>query len=784
MRPIEDNPFALLELAQMAPDKAMQRAADMIRREAESGKDSAPSSRGSTLITPLTQLDVVSSRFDVTRIPLSRLRQMRRDPMIAFVLFFIYAHLLSAKWRMVSTNAQAAAFADNALRQIYADFIGTYLEKLSYGYQAAIKRFAATQPDWVYVDPADPTNEKPVWSNGSIQALVWKPFIGLPPEASDPIWDQNDGSFAGIKYTPSLAHVSTSGDTDVQEFDVAHSLWHTNDKQSVHGSLWGYPRIGYAYRFWWSFWFNWGLADRHFEKDADPPVKVWFPADKPAINGQSMREIAISIGDRARSNSTIALPSNVIETADARSTGLREWDVEFIKGGGNFDVFEQRFNQLQMFITRACMAPDQAFTAKGGTAGYRSTSNLLEAFQFSQASLMMDIDSVVNDLLLPQLLFLNGFQGVSVRKETYGFNPVDTTVANAILTGVAQAAPESLHANMTELLDYFGIPTLNTAQIADKQQQIATQSVQVKPPPTPANPTTQQAGVTPQGLYYNARERIDLDFHNVVDTINDETFLAEMAVGPLKDDMVLMDATRLRGLWRAAIASDYQDAAQLLQTFDGTNTNLDETFFQRWIRRANERAQGTVATTRRVMTSIMRRARTIEFEKAGLTDFTWDPNFDDAAVAYMQERGAAMVSGVSETTRKEISAYLAELQERGIPKEHMPALVSSKFAMFGEWRADRLVRTEISMAYNMGALIAAKAAGVQQAQCIDGIYGPPRSDQHCIDRSGKVFTIDEAINMTLTDEHPNGTLHWRLLATPTTKKSLPLPDETGIGAFA
>lgn len=512
------NPFLDLELA---PPKGVNGQVDptlaRIRAEAEADRDDAPSARRSTVTNPITSVESIHTRFDVTRIPLRRLRQMRRDPMIAFGLFFILAHLLSARWRMESTNARAAAFCDAALREIYADFVAMYLEKLTYGYQAAVKRFDAVKPDWTYVDVTDPAGPKEVkvWDEGSINAIVWRTFTGIPPESAFPAWAE-DGSFNGIVYRPSAANLASglwAVGSDEPTYDVAHAIWLSNDKQSVHGNLYGYPRIGPAYRPWWSFWFTHGLLDRHFEQDADPSVKVWFPSNK-SYNGVSSREIAKQVGDKVRSGNTIVLPSELADTNDGRTTTMREWDVEFLKGGGNFGVFKERFDQLQVFILRACMVPEDAFVAKGSASGYSSTSRLQDAFQMSQSVLSQDLDYVINHYLIPQLLQLNGFDGVTVRKCTYGLNPADAIIGQTLLQGAANANDSQLNVDYGQLMEMFGIPVLSATAVAAKRQQVIEQAKLQPPPPTQANSGTGTAGVNQRGQYFDARERIVLSSDN------------------------------------------------------------------------------------------------------------------------------------------------------------------------------------------------------------------------------------------------------------------------------
>lgn len=773
------NPFVTMLLAQSPPDEAAE-----IYKKLRSNtglRDTAPAARESTNALPVSQLSVLTSRFDVTRIPLSMLNQMMRDPVIGFALFFIRAQHLRARWMIECSDPQVAGFIDGALREIWPSLVQQYMMKLVYGFAVLVKRFQAVPTlDWTYIDPNNATNpEQPVWNEGAIDAVIWKPFVGLPPETVEPKWNK-DGEFDGIVYKPALSANPNAGmartGTDT-EFDVLHSLWFTNEKESVHGSLWGYPRIGYAYRFWWSFWFNWGLADRHFEKDADPPAIVRYPSNKPdlLVNGQpvSRRQMALTIGDRARSNSTIAMPSDpVIDPTDGSVKNMREWDIEFPTGKTeNFGAFKDRFDQLINFMFRALMVPPEAFEAKGGTAGYNSTGQQMEAFAASQVVLMQELDFDVNRYVIPQLVAANfPERQVRARKVTKGFDVEDVELAKVLLQGKANSAANDLNIDWDAVLDASGIPKLSPAAIAQKNAEVVNNVAQIKP--EPAKPTATTSGVTENGLYYGPRETIKL---SSAEYDREQAFLAELTeIGALADPMVMMDARRLRTVWQEALAFDFGVAATLLQDY-GKDLDLDESFFERFMRRVKSRAVDTASTTRRALQSIMRRASTTEFEKAGLTDFSWDPVNSERASKYLSERAAEMVNGITETTRQEIRTFLSDLVRRDVPTEQMPLLLRAHFSMFSEWRADQIVRTEVGRAYNMAVLLAAQDAGIKQVQAIDAQLGPERSDPHCIRRNGKIFTIEQAFKEQ-DEEHPNGTLQWRIVRRPVKLTITPPPQ--------
>lgn len=1052
------NPFLAAMLAEATPDEAAKISAKLRGR-----KDNAPGAMASTNVLPQASLNQLTNQFDVTRIPIGKLEQMVRDPTIAFARYFIRAQILRARWMIQCSDAQVAAFVDQALREIYAPFVTAWLQRHDYGFQAMIKRFE-TKPglDWTYADPLDETNpEKPVWDQQAIDPLIFKAPAVLHPLDVEPLWT-TDGSFNGIKWKPRATVNASAGSVEATEYDIYSSFWTTNEKESVFGcsphdepvlttngykfigelnpktdllvsyepakdairrggskkqgfgfevasrpyegdlltvkaggkstrvtpnhkltvrwtkecerhwavylmrrgdnwrigatkfnkeksytcsgisarmhaeradaawilgvfdnkhdalfneklwsnhykvpdltfvandgflsehclnsddlaeiwsqidsstgarellaarklfheyplyersstgaagrkiqsgyrvkwtataanlipglmevpvdpgngktpewhpieierehfvgdvysldvethhhyvsngiitqnSLWGYPRIAYAYRFWWSFWFDWGLADRHFEKDADPPAIVYFPSDEPdTADGRSASEVALSIGDQARSNSTIALPSDPVTGDDGVAKAMRRWELSYAKGGGNFEVFESRFNQLRMMMLSAVMVPEEAFQAKGGAAGYNSTGQLQDSFQASQINLLAELDYEINRYLIPHLVAANfPDRQVKAVKVTKGFDTEDIELAKVIIQGAANRDVETLNLDMAAMLDAVGLPRLSAAEIAKKSAEAAAQAGAQVPDAVPASPG--QAGVTQQGLYYNPREVIRLNESTIEDQAQ-MAFMADLTNTPaLRDHVILGDAERLRNLWRTALDHDLSVATTLLHDFKD-QIALDESYLERLLRRTKSRAYETASITRRALSSIMRRASTAEFERVGLTDFSWDPANSQLASRYLSERADLMVTSISNTTKEQVKTYLADLVRRNVPPEQMPQLLSAHFQMLSGWRSDQIVRTEVARAYNMATLLAAQEAGIKQVQALDAQLGPERSDPHCIARNGRIYTLEEAFR-ELEDEHPNGTLQFRILRKPVRVKRLPIPAD-------
>lgn len=184
--------------------------------------------------------------------PLRKLREIRRDPMVAFGLHFRQTPLVRVQWHMDARdkngpNAQVAGFMDSAWRQIHARYVMQHTQDQEFGFAAIVKRFQMANPGGTYYDALEEDQEKatkPVWDEGSVLPIIWKPFVGLPPERVAPNFTP-DGEFDGINYETITVDQAGRGtgkkakpkktDDKFRDIDVYHALWATHDKDSVHG---------------------------------------------------------------------------------------------------------------------------------------------------------------------------------------------------------------------------------------------------------------------------------------------------------------------------------------------------------------------------------------------------------------------------------------------------------------------------------------------------------------------------------------------------------------------
>jgi hypothetical protein len=130
------------------------------------------------------------------------------------------------------------------------------------------------------------------------------------------------------------------------------------------------------------------------------------------------------------------------------------------------------------------------------------------------------------------------------------------------------------------------------------------------------------------------------------------------------------------------------------------------------------------------------------------------------AVERTLNRGAARVTGINETTRAKIQEAIIRGLEDGLSVLDVADLIEESGtvgglemgALFDEYRAEMIARTELMDAYNGAAIGSYSDAGITQVEAIDG-----DGDEECAARDGQTFGIDEA---DAIEDHPNGTLDW------------------------
>lgn len=785
------------------------------------GLEQAPSSRQQVgIFANWKQVqDQLGQPFNNERIPLSKLKLMRRDPMFAFGFHYQKMPLVKAPWYMKSQNAQVAAFMDATIRPIIASLIITQCQKLEFGFQAIAKRFQLKAPGGTYVDP-ESGEEKPAWNNtAGVEPVTLKPFIALPPESVEPIWDQATGEFAGIDYTPPSggipagmgARAKGSGGSEGQvEIDLYHSLWVTNELESVFGNLFGYPRLGYGYPYWWSYWYRWAIADRAFEKKGDPPIVVRHPEGKIDLgDGQevSCAEYAMMIGDRLRAGAAIAMPSTPYTNFEDRPSAVREWEIEFLKGGVELDHFDKSFDYIDVMKLRSIFVPEQALIEGGGGTSSRNVAEeMFEGLVEGQSLMMEEIVESINRWIIPHLMLVNFpqefEQGLTCEMKVQGFSSADTELLSQLVQLIGQTEPEKLGLDVREALRQLNMPMLSEKEYQSDLKVAAEKAAAAGPPAVPA--TNSSAGVVPTkgrapstggntpgpasvgaggsftGFAYTPPIGLGIELSAVADAA--ATFLSDLPSSVHYQDKGMKALTKqLWNLMQHFYSFQYADFAsfvadqEAIQLSDDDGEVIDfesialaipdvarevgRKLVESWpgdLERLDEAISGVSS----VLEKMLKRASSLTRKDASL-DTTVD---DEEVQSWVSSHVSDLLANAVQTIRSELTDFVSgRFNEGDADPKTMSKSVRSHFGDFPTWKASRFARTEARDAFNAGTLLTGLTNGLSVAQAVDSLGN--KTDAHCEHRDGQFFTIPQALQ---EDEHPNGTLGWRLLRDPVT----------------
>lgn len=113
---------------------------------------------------------------------------------------------------------------------------------------------------------------------------------------------------------------------------------------------------------------------------------------------------------------------------------------------------------------------------------------------------------------------------------------------------------------------------------------------------------------------------------------------------------------------------------------------------------------------------------------------------------------------IANTTNADVQRVLTEALRDGASNAQIRKALDALFDDYANWRLDRIARTEITSAYNLGALGQYRAAGVSMVHVYDGDL-----DENCAYWNGREVPLDEAEGSPLG--HPNCRRTWSPITT-------------------
>lgn len=802
-------PAALDELPEPSPAeaRAVEIAVDSdVGRRIKEARSLGPSVRQQTqaeiLNMVLVQRELGGNPFSVKRLPFSIMRDMSADPTIAFALYYIETPLINATFSFESPDAQLAAAVDEAFRPINSDFKTKSINRLRMGYQPMAKRWGLGQLGGSYRDrnSDNPDEDKPIWDSKNIEPLVFKTPLALPPENCLPSWDEY-GNFNGFMYSyvpipnPMMLGVAQTYGPQViagSPIPREYAMWLVNERSQNYGSLYGQPRLRRAYRYWWSFWFRWALADRSYENKADPAKLIYYPTQVPdaldAGNDQSeiaysLQQKAISTGRNIRSGSVVAFPGDFMVNEEGKTTNTRQWEASYMEGGENFNLLEQGFSNLQIYMMRAMFLPEQAFIDATSAAQSSSQRYIAaqqgEIYQESQQLLSNEDDETVNKYMIPEFIAANFPEkiGTPCKKVTRKLrNP---EFIKQLVTLLGQKNPENLGVDVRSLLEEEGIKTLSEAQQKLQEEKSKEKEENDKPPVMAPQKTEGIAGYnagvekteTGEHIYFQPGDQI------LLSTANE--FISSLPkIPPYEDSSIRGHALQMRKLLKDRYKEQVESFADQIRARTILKlAQQGEAQEKPGLGRGAARIAASGAITgwlgvqaatfpvtslhlKQILAKIVGTAGKKELKLANLDQSVYDPNrLEEWAEQYANDNLKLM----DQTVQNELKEFLEDQLQINSHPDAVAQAIEDHFEELPETHTARAVRAQTRDAYNKGMLQAAVDAGIDQVLAHDASDGTnPRTDSKCVQRNGKIFTPHSALKET---EHPNGTLYFSYLNT-------------------
>lgn len=714
---------------------------------------------------------------DPTNVSFPFLRRMRRHHDVAFGMHLIRTPHVKASFFFEADQAQVAAFADNIVRPIYGSMMLTILRMLDFGYSPAVQNRQVVNPSWTYMVDGE---MKKVWDSNVVGALVPKQLVPLRPESCMPAYDAK-GRWNGILWDEGYSGKGgfyLNGVVQPQ-VDLVHSVWGVHDQELEDGSPFGHARLAHCAPIFHLYRWLWTLLGRAFENNADPGPNIGFPEDEGAVADGEMsnKDIALMVGRRKRSGSTIAMPSTPYSNyANDRTTSQLKWFIEYAKNETDFQSMQSFLGYLDAMIYRALLIPEQsAIEGSGASSSRNVVSSLSSQRDTSQIVLMQQImDNVIMEQIVKPAMAINmPWYSGRLEMKTLGFGQDDEDIVRQIFQLAGQKDLSQFGVDLRRLADSKGFPMIGdrefAAELKRREEQATAISSGGQPPAV--EPTQGRRALVTQTGFTDAYGNPEMAYVQLNDPIDlastaDGDFVASLPQTETWQEPGVVDAARaLRGKSQDFLSWAYRDAAifvskrdTLLQLSDddladdGRVRAAVDHLLQLWTPSA-ERVSGYLASARRALGRAY--DRTASTHLRTLQSPARVSQRDVVAAQWLDEQGARLVTGVMQTTRDQLASFMAERVLEGKTTKEITNDIRSHFATFPLERATTIARTEVGSAYLHATVTTGIAAGVKKVQLRDG------TDDECAPRNGRIVDIRDAYKEQLS--HPNCQLRAVLL---------------------
>lgn len=720
--------------------------------------------------------------FDPEYISLPRLYQMRKDPMIQMGLHYCKFPLIRAKWAIECEDPQIAAALKEIITNVYGAYTRLFLNMLDFGYQAGIKQFAQGELHTSYEDERG--NQQKVWDD-DVQPLILEPPLPLPPDYVTPKIEK--GKFAGINSALGVTGSDVESKDDDRFVPPEWSIWTVNEFEEHFRNYYGYPRTGYAYRYWWSYWFRFHMEDRHFEMDADPALQVRYPKGESAEGRGGVRpnrDIALDIGNDLRGGATIAWPSEVHIDDTGKITTTPLWDASFLEGGENLQAFRESAEYLDVLKLRSVLVPEQALIeGKGGTSSRNAAATYTDVFNESLAETGDQLAAYWNRYLVQQLVEANwGQDAPRATMVMTGFEESDLVLAGELIKLAFTLDPNAIPIKFEDLIRAVNLPVMSVKEQKDREGELQEQHEEEerkaaevaklqREEANAAQPEGPEVGGS-QGLsqpvvvhLHQGEKLVDstapawarVEYERREANIGQLASRFERDMQRRYEDTIEAVATHIEELGRG-------DAKLSLAFRHRTRVKKFLEFYDGLLGFLSQRRSPVDQELTGEMASMYHASGAAELVRLGFDTESWDVRRMDIQDWANEVVGRLLSQSQDSILEIHIRPWLEEQFEgESYRFDPEPALslaqkLRVRFLKYPEWMAKRTARTEARRTYNNASLDVWELSGIKKVRAYDGLGGiTGKTDETCLSRNGKILSIAQA-RVEDAQEHPNGTL--------------------------
>lgn len=351
------------------------------------------------------QIKEILGTFNPRAIGVSERILMRLDPDVAFSLALQRAPIINMSWTVESNDDEIKTFVEQQLRRHYRRLAKAATLSMIYGFQVIEKVWQAG-PVTLRMQGKDGT------STTKKLPMAWtlRRSKAIDPRTITLIADPFADEWVGVRQSRNF------GDGRMVFAGRDRAMLWSFRSEEVWGKLTGYALIDQAYEpWWWKTAMNL-IANRYFERRADPSVKGRAPA---ATKDTSTGKMVDGFQYMASQIQSLKNGSAVVLPGSKDQSGNFLYDLEFLADDKRGDMIQARCDALGIQIHRGLLLTDEAATSN--ETGSRARSEVhLQALGTMQEEIMDDwLDDVLNPQFVDPLVLYNYGPQALEESETY-----------------------------------------------------------------------------------------------------------------------------------------------------------------------------------------------------------------------------------------------------------------------------------------------------------------------------------------------------------------------------